>query len=53
MDILNKLFELNDTIILQNIAGDIFSIESDDEDEDIEYLHEKRREFIRNNNKIG
>ena len=53
MDILNKLFEINDTHILSNISNNLYEIDSDDDDEDIEYINIKRNEFIEKYNKIN
>ena len=53
MDILNKLFDINDKYVLSNIANNLYEIDSDDEEEDIEYINEKRIEFIKNFNKIN
>ena len=53
MDILNKLFEINDYNILSNISYDLYEIDSDDDDDDIEYINRKRKDFIDKYNKIN
>lgn len=53
MDILNKLFAINDKHVLLLIANNLYEIDSDDDDEDIEYINEKKSEFIKNYNKIN
>lgn len=53
MDILNKLFEINDNNILDNISNNLYEIDSDDDDDDIEYINSKRQDFIDNFNKIN
>tara|TARA_B110000977_G_scaffold96026_1_gene126681 strand:+ start:1271 stop:1522 length:252 start_codon:yes stop_codon:yes gene_type:complete len=53
MDILYNLFEINDKILLNNIATSNYTIESDDEEDEIEYIIEKRELFILKYNKIN
>ena len=53
MDILYNLFEINDKILLNNIATTNYTIESDDDDDEIEYIIEKRKMFILKYNKIN
>jgi len=53
MEILNKLFEINDILILNNLANNIYTIESDDEDEDIIDIKERRTAYTNRLNKIN
>lgn len=53
MDILNKLFEINDNNVLFNISNNLYEIDSDDDENDIEYINIKRNEFVDKYNKIN
>ena len=53
MDILNKIFEINDILLLNNIAEEIYTIESDDEEEDIEDIKERIRHYVKRLDKIN
>jgi lauroyl/myristoyl acyltransferase len=62
MDILNKLFDINDMVILTELANKLFEIESDDEDEDeddeddeddVAYINEKKTEYINRYYKVN
>ena len=53
MDLIKELMELNNTITLEKIAEEKYTIDSDDEEEDIEYIKECRKKFINRYNKVN
>ena len=46
MELFRDLVELNNQIELKKIAESIYTIESDDEEEEIEFIHSLRQKFI-------
>lgn len=46
MDLFKKLVELNNKIELEKLALEYYSIDSDDEEEEIEFTKEIREKFI-------
>lgn len=53
MDILNKLFEINDKLFLEKLSDSIYKIETDDEEDEIEYVIDCRKNFVSKLNKIN
>lgn len=46
MELFRDLVELNNQIELKKLAESIYTIESDDEEEEIEFIHSLRQKFI-------
>ena len=46
MDLLKQLVELNNSIELKKLSETTYTIDSEDEDEDIEFIQSLRKEFI-------
>ena len=53
MDLIKELMELNNELTLSTLAEDKYTIDSDDDEEDIKYIHECRRNFIHQYNKVN
>ena len=46
MDLFKRLIELNNKIELERLANEYYTIDSDDEEEEIEFIKETRDKFI-------
>ena len=53
MDFFKELIELNNKIELNNLAKEKYEIDSDDEEEEIEYILKLRKNLITQYNKIN
>ena len=53
MDLIKELMELNNEITLSKLAEEKYTIDSDDDDEDIKYIHECRQKFIHQYHKVN
>ena len=53
MDFFKELIELNNKIELKNLAKGRYQIDSDDEEEEIEYIRDLREDLIQRYNKIN
>lgn len=53
MDILNRLFEMNDKLFLEKLSDSVYKIETDDEEDEIEYVIDCRKNFVSKLNKIN
>ena len=53
MDLIKQLMEINNELTLKKISEEKYTIDSDDDEEDIKYIHECRRNFIYQYNKVN
>jgi hypothetical protein len=53
MELFKELVELNNQIELNNLAESIYTIESDDEEEEIEFIQSLRAKFVNEYFKIN
>jgi len=53
MDLFKQLVELNNQIELKKLSLEFYTIDSDDEEEDIEFTKEIREKFIQNYDKTN
>jgi len=53
MDLFKQLIELNNKIELKILALNYYTIDSEDEDEEIEFTKETREKFIKNYDKTN
>ena len=53
MDLIKDLIELNNHIELTKISKKIYTIDSDEEEDDIEYIKGLRKQFIKDYLKIN
>jgi hypothetical protein len=53
MDLIKELMELNNELTLSKISSQKYTIDSDDDDEDIKYIHECRQKFIHQYHKVN
>lgn len=51
MDLFKTLIELNNKIELEKIATEKFNYDSDDDEEEKEFINETRKKFVNNYNK--
>jgi len=53
MDLIKELMEINNIITLQDISETKYTIDSDDDEEDIKYVKECREKFMNRYNKVN
>ena len=53
MDLLKQLVELNNSIELHKFSETIYTIDSDDEEEDIEFIQSLRDKFVNDYLKVN
>ena len=53
MDLIKQLMEINNELTLKKISEEKYTIDSDDDEEDIKYIHECRQNFIYQYNKVN
>ena len=53
MDFIKDLIELNNELELTQISKKIYTIDSDEEEDDIEYIKDLRKKFIKDYLKIN
>ena len=53
MDLIKQLIEINNELTLKKISEEKYTIDSDDDEEDIKYIHECRQNFIYQYNKVN
>ena len=53
MDLFKQLVELNNSIELEKLSETTYTIDSEDEDEDIEFIQSLRKKFINDYLKIN
>ena len=53
MDLIKQLMEINNELTLKKISEEKYTIDSDDDEEDIKYIHECRQNFIYRYNKVN
>ena len=53
MDLLKQLVELNNSIELHKLSETIYTIDSDDEEEDIEFIQSLRDKFVNDYLKVN
>ena len=53
MDLLKQLVELNNSIELHKFSETIYTIDSDDEEEDIEFIQSLREKFVNDYLKVN
>ena len=53
MDLIKQLIEINTELTLKKISEEKYTIDSDDDEEDIKYIHECRQNFIYQYNKVN
>lgn len=53
MEFFKELIRLNNELELRKISEEKYTIDSDDEDEDIKFIYEIRENFIEDYNKIN
>ena len=53
MDLIKQLMEINNELTLKKISEEKYTIDSDDDEEDIIYIHECRQNFIYRYNKVN
>lgn len=51
MDLFKRLIELNNRIELEKIAGKKYNYDSDDDEEEKEFIKDTRKKFVNNYNK--